>query len=273
MKKQRQTLLAIDIGNSTVGLGLYPDAEKRKPFFIKTLASVQAASSGTLSGLVKEFMSGKGRSFPAGDIAVVISSVVPGLNHKVITAVKNFCRNPLIVDYRTAGGLSFKVPRPEMIGSDRIVNALAGFSLFGKPAAVVDFGTATTITVIGKHAVFLGGAIMPGMDMMRHSLAARTAKLPEVSLAAPRLVTGRDTASAITSGIVNGTAGAVDRIIRGLEDEACCKLSVILTGGHASLISPFLKRKHILVPHLIFEGMRLIFMQTRLRESVRTHEL
>jgi len=260
MKKQRQTLLAIDIGNSTVRLGLYPDAEKRKPFFIKTLPSDRAASSGTMSRLIREFVYRDGRSFPAGDITAVISSVVPALNPHVIAAVKDVCKNPLIVDYRIAGGLSFEVPQPQTIGSDRIVNALAGFSLFGKPAAVVDFGTATTITVIGRHAVFLGGAIMPGINIMRQSLAAGTAKLPEVSLSAPCSVIGRDTASAITSGIVHGTAGAIDSIVKGIEKEIHKGVRVILTGGHAGLVSPFLKRKHVLVPHLIFEGMRLIFI-------------
>jgi type III pantothenate kinase len=260
MKKQRQTLLAIDIGNSTVGLGLYPDAEKGKTFLIKTFPSDRATSSVTISRLVKELVYREGRSFPVGDIRVVISSVVPALNHQVIAAVKDVCKNPLIVDYRIAGGLSFEVLQPETIGSDRIANALAGFSLYGKPAAVVDCGTATTITVIGRHAVFLGGAIMPGIDIMRQSLAARTAKLPEVSLAAPCSVIGRDTASAITSGIVHGTAGAIDNIVKCMESETHKKIRVILTGGHAGLVSPFLKRDHVLVPHLIFEGMRLIFI-------------
>jgi type III pantothenate kinase len=261
MKTQRQTLLAIDIGNSTVGLGLYPDAEKGKAFLIKTLPSDRAASAGTISRLVRELVYREGSSFHAGDIAVIISSVVPALNRQVIAAVKDICENPLIVDYRIVKGLSFEIPQPEAIGSDRIANALAGFSLFGKPAAVIDCGTATTITVIGRHAVFLGGTIMPGIDIMRQSLAARTAKLPEVSLSAPCSVVGCDTASAITSGIIHGTAGAIDNIVKSMESETHQRLRVILTGGHAGLVSPFLKRKHVLVPHLIFEGMRLIFIR------------
>ncbi len=260
MKKQRQALLAIDIGNSTMGLGLYPDALIGKVLRVNALPSDRIASSGAVSRIIKEFLYRKGRSFPAGDIAVVISSVVPALNRKVMTAVKDLCNKPLIVDHRAAGGLSFEVPRPEMIGSDRIVNALAGYSLIGKPAAVIDFGTATTITVIGRHAVFLGGAIMPGIDIMRESLAARTAKLSKVALSAPCTVIGRDTASAITSGVIHGTAGAVDNIVKGIENETHNKLRVILTGGRAGLISPFLKREHVLVPHLIFEQMRLIFI-------------
>jgi type III pantothenate kinase len=260
MKKQKHALLAIDIGNSTIGLGLYPDAARGKAILVNALPSDRTASVRTISKRIKEFVYGDGRSFPSGDIGVVISSVVPTLTRKVFAAVKDLCKKPLIVDHHMIKEFSFEVSQPEMIGPDRLVNALAGFFLFGKPVAIIDFGTATTITVIGEHAIFLGGAIMPGIDMMRESLAAKTAKLPKVSLSAPCSVIGRDTASAITSGIIHGTAGAVDNLVTGIEKEAHKKLRVILTGGHADLISPFLKKEHILLPHLVFEGMRHIFI-------------
>jgi len=260
MKKQRQALLAIDIGNSTIGLGLYPDVASGKALLVNRLTSDRTSSMRSMSKRIKEFVYGDGRSFPSADIGVVICSVVPTLTGKVFTAVTDLCKKPLIVDYRMIRELSFEVSQPELIGTDRLVNALAGFRFFGKPVAVIDFGTATTITVIAKHAIFLGGAIMPGIDIMRESLAARTAKLPKVSLSVPCSAIGRDTASAITSGIIHGTAGAVDNLVTSIEREAHNKLRVILTGGHAGLISPFLKREHVLLPHLVFEGMRYIFI-------------
>jgi type III pantothenate kinase len=265
MKRQRQALLAIDIGNSTIGLGLYPDAARGEALVVHALPSDQSVSLRTISQRIKEFVYAEGRAFSFGDIRVVISSVVPTLTRKVFTAVKDLCKKPLIVDYRMLRGLSFEVPHPEMTGTDRLVNALAGFCLFGKPVAVIDFGTATTITVIGERAIFLGGAIMPGIDLMKESLAAGTAKLPAVSLSAPCSAIGRDTLSAITSGIIHGTAGAVDNLVNSMEKEVHKKLRVILTGGHAGLISPFLKRQHVLLPHLIFEGMRLVFIQHEVR--------
>jgi type III pantothenate kinase len=258
MKQRICGLFAVDIGNSTIGLGFYPDVSKEKPLVVNTIPW-RTGLAETLSLRIEEFLQNSDEAFPYRDIGVVISSVVPALNRKVITAVKGFCKKPLILDYRLAGGLSFEVPHPETIGSDRIANALAGFRLIGKPMAVVDFGTATTITVVDKRATFQGGAILPGIDMMREALASGTAKLPEISIATPRSVLGKDTVSAITSGIIHGTAGAVDGIIKRLENESGVKLSVALTGGRAALVSPYMDKKHVLVPHLIFEGMRLIF--------------
>ena len=261
MKKLRQALLAIDIGNSTIGLGLYPDVARGNHLFVTALPSNTTTSSETINKFMHRFVNERRGPSICGSIGVIISSVVPNLNRKVLAAVRAFCKEPLIVDYHMAKGLTFDVPHPEMIGTDRIVNVLAGFSLLNKPAAIIDFGTATTISVAGRQANFLGGAIMPGLDMMMKSLTCGTAKLPIISLSKPRSVTGRDTASAIMTGVIHGTAGAVYSIVRGIEKECHTKLRMILTGGHAALVSPFLNKDHSLEPHLIFEGMRLIFIR------------
>ncbi|HTZ17926.1 MAG TPA: type III pantothenate kinase [Dissulfurispiraceae bacterium] len=260
MRLRIPALLAIDVGNSTIGLGLYPDASKEKPLSFETI-SWRNQSAETLSLHFNKFFRKSNEAFQSGDVAVVISSVVPGLNRRILSSVKVFCNKPLTVDYRLISGITFAVPHPETIGSDRIMNAIAGQGLFGRSVAVVDFGTATTITVVGKHDEFLGGAILPGLDMMQKSLTSGTAKLPAIALDSPRSALGRDTASAIASGIVIGSAGAVDRIIGRLEIECSQKLRAVLTGGRAELVSPYLSKKHIVVPHLIFEGMRLFFLR------------
>jgi type III pantothenate kinase len=261
MKKQRQSLLAVDIGNSTIGLGFYPDVSIGKPLFVAALQSSTKLSVETIDKFIHKLVCERSSPATCVGIGVIISSVVPNLNRKVIAAISAFCKVPLIIDYHMAKGLSFDVPHPEMIGTDRIVNVLAGFTLFNKPVAIIDFGTATTITVAGRQANFMGGAIMPGLDIMIKSLTCGTAKLPMVSLSRPRSVTGRDTASAITAGVIHGTAGAVDRIVGEIEKECHTKLRMILTGGRAAFVSPFLKKDHALEPHLIFEGMRLIFIR------------
>ncbi len=258
MKRPASSLLAVDIGNSNVGLGFYPDAEKETPLLVNNVPW-RKLSAENLSLQIKKFL--QVRSLNCSDIGVIISSVVPSLNSKVMTAMKSFCKEPLIVSHHFAGGLSFEVPHPETIGSDRIANAVAGFNLFGKPAAIVDLGTATTITIVGGNNNLQGGAILPGIDMMSESLASGTSKLPAVSLSAPRSALGRDTVSAIRSGIIYGTAGAVENIVTRLENDLGRKLRVILTGGRADLLSPHLKIRHVMVPHLVFEGMRLIFVR------------
>ena len=260
MISKKQSILAIDIGNSTIGLGFYPDANTGKGLIVKKISLDNIKSSATLSRLIFNLLpkSYKTSKLAEQPIGVAISSVVPELNRFAIDAVKSFCPNPLVITHTSATGLILEVSHPEKLGSDRIVNALAGFRLFGKPVAIIDAGTATTITIVGRHSNLFGGVIMPGITMMRESLASNTAKLPLIDLAKPFTVLGRDTDSAIASGIINGTIGAVENIVKGIEKEVHMKLRLILTGGHAGLIAHLLKREHVVIPNLIFEGMRLI---------------
>ncbi|MBI3592760.1 MAG: type III pantothenate kinase, partial [Nitrospirae bacterium] len=193
-----------------------------------------------------------------------VSSVVPYLNKPVIESLKSLCRKkPLVVSDKITSGLSFDVKQPGEIGADRIANAVAGFHHARKAVAVVDFGTATTITVVGRNMNFLGGAIMPGIHLMQKSLHRETAKLPIVPLKKNSRALGKDTASSITSGIIHGTAGAVETIIKNMEKELDFKLQLVLTGGNAKFMSSLLKRNYDLVPNLTFEGLRLIYLKNR----------
>ena len=261
MTPKRRPLLAIDIGNSTIGLGFYLDANIGESVTFEKISLPHIKSSATLSRVIINLLakSYKNSNIANHRIGVVISSVVPELNRYATAAVKSLCTDPVIVTHTLATGLSLKVSHPETLGSDRIVNGLAGFRHFGKPIAVVDVGTATTITVVDKDSTLIGGAIMPGINMMRESLASNTAKLPLIPLPKPSAMLGTDTESALVSGIINGTVGAVEHIVRGIEEEAHVKLRLILTGGQARLIAAALKRKHVVIPNLIFEGMRLIY--------------
>lgn len=265
-------LLAVDIGNSTIGMALYPDTADGKQFFIRKIESSSDKSSALTKSIfsaIQELFSQAGKRISdKKKIGVIISSVVPKVNANAKTAIDQVCKKRelsisecFMIDYRVSGGLSFEVRNPEALGSDRIANAVAAFNLIGGPVIVADLGTATTISVVDKTGNFLGGAIMPGMDMMRESLASRTAKLPSVTLSKPCNVTGRDTESAIASGIINGTAGAVEKIIVGIELETGMQFHLILTGGRAALISSHLGKKHIIIPDLIFEGLRLIYVR------------
>jgi type III pantothenate kinase len=123
----------------------------------------------------------------------------------------------------------------------------------------VDFGTATTISIVDRKAVYIGGAIMPGIRLMNESLARGTSKLSEVYVKPPISALGKNTVRCIQSGLFYGTAGAIERILGEIEKEAAIKLKVVITGGYGVLISKFLKRKHDFLPDLTLEGLRILY--------------
>jgi type III pantothenate kinase len=153
------------------------------------------------------------------------------------------------------------VANPSRIGADRIANAVAASHIFKGPVAVVDCGTATTITVVGPGKIFLGGAIMPGLSVMRESLYRSAARLPRAPLVRPEKVLAGETSASISSGIIYGTAGAVRSLVHGIEKELGFRVQLVLTGGQGALLSPLMGRRHRLMPTLTFEGLRLIHLR------------
>lgn len=280
-------LLAVDIGNTTIGLCLFFKAEDGTKFSIKKIPAHPVQSAKTYKKIILEFMDSAGTnhnveqleqfkhsSIRSGNLRLalpvdhkinaVISSVVPALNKHVIKAVTEACKKrPLIVNHKLDFGLILDVEQPEKVGTDRIANAVAGFHYFKKPVAIVDFGTATTLTVVGRRQTYIGGAIMPGISLMQKALHSGTAKLPPVVLKIPEKFLGKNTVSSIISGIMHGTAAAVESLIKGMEKEINFKVKLVLTGGYAKLMSPLIKRKHIVAEGLIFEGLRLIYLKNR----------
>lgn len=259
-------LLAIDIGNTTIGLGLFPEPGKGIELFVRKIPSHPARSADDykreITALLRQ--GGRSSSLPLRDQdAAILSSVVPPLNRPMLRAVRELLgAPPLIVSHTLHGGLHFKVKHPDRVGADRIAVAVAGAHRYRKPVAVVDLGTATTITVVGSRLSFLGGSIMPGMQLMQQALSTRTAQLPSVVPGKPQAAVGKDTRSAIASGILYGTAGAVENLLKNMEKELAFKVQLVLTGGYAPLLSSFLRRKHEVVPQLLFEGLRVIYLKT-----------
>jgi type III pantothenate kinase len=254
-------LIAVDIGNSTIGIGLFSYQESAAPCAVMKVPSrparTPAAYAKLITGCIRKETMLQGALRPGG----VISSVVPSLRRPLITAVKEVCgKNPLVVSHAVKTGLSFAVQQPERVGADRIANAVAAVHRTGKPVAVVDFGTATTITVVGKRKRFLGGAILPGIRLMQNALYTGTAGLPRNSFVKRKKFLGTNTAAAITSGIINGSAGAVEALVKGIEKELGYKVELIVTGGNAALIAPGIRRRHRVVPELTFEGLHMIYL-------------
>jgi len=252
------TLLALDAGNTRVGVGIF-----RGEALVVNAAIVHRGHP-DLAGAVAAVAAGHGPWAGA-----VVASVAPSLD----AALADACRrvtgaDPLLIDHTTDLGITVAVPDPAGAGADRLVNGAAAFLLFGGPLVVVDAGTAVTTTAVTGDGRYLGGAIAPGPGIALEALVARTERLPEVAigaLEAPEGPIGGDTAAAMRAGIVLGYAGLVDRLAadaaRALDPEG--KARVYLTGGHAPLLAPHLTVAHRLVADLTLTGLRLLFARAR----------
>jgi type III pantothenate kinase len=226
-------LLAIDIGNTNLTIGLL-----RNGALVATrrAATMPRSTADELDLLIDGLLHLDDASF--GDVeAIVCASVVPSLTAHVETIA---ARRERQLTLAAAGimPLAVRTDRPDEVGADRLVNALAAGRLYGTPAVVVDFGTATTFDCVGDDGAYVGGAIAPGLELGLEALALRTAKLPRIELRAPDRAIGRNTIGAMQAGTVFGyqglVAGLLTRIRRELADSAGVAPSdvrAILTGG------------------------------------------
>ncbi len=255
-------LIAVNIGNSNIGFGLFTEPLDGKSLIVRKVPTHPARTSGSYKKIVAEMIKEAHTENTSGTVSAVIASVVPTRNRVINKTLASFCKTrPLYISTGLNSSLTFNIKEPLNLGADRIANAIAGISYNrGRPTAVLDFGTATTITVVGKKSALLGGAILPGISLMLKALNSGTAKLPLVSTDALGKAIGIDTASSIISGIIYGTAGAVEKLIIMMEKELKFKLQLVVTGGNAPFVSSFINRAFIYRPHLTFEGIRLIYL-------------
>lgn len=247
-------LVAIDIGNSSINVGFFIG----ESLVIQKVKTTPLLPFSDYAKMIKGFMAkGNIDKIPDG---IIISSVVPGHTE----AVKKACsalskKEPVVLTHKMKTGIDFQIEEPEKLGTDRIAAAAGACDLFGAPVAVIDFGTATTLNFIGSGNKYKGGAIMPGLELMRQSLFSDTAQLPDVTVSKPMSPLGKDTVECIRSGIVYGTAGAVERIISEAEKAEGEKFKVVITGGNAEFILPFLRKVDHVEPALVLKGLRFIY--------------
>ncbi|HSW64890.1 MAG TPA: type III pantothenate kinase [Dissulfurispiraceae bacterium] len=250
-------LLAVDIGNTSIALGLFLNPSDARLLKTAKIASHPALPASKIAEKLHRFL---GRRIARKGVYVVIGSVVPPLAKTLAVATRSVSRVTLAVNARCDLGFRLAVDTPATLGADRIANAAAAWTLRKRPVAVADFGSATTISIMDGDA-FRGGTILPGVTMMRDALSCRTARLPLAFMEANVSAVGTNTDAAIRSGIVLGTAGAVEKIVSTAERELRLKLSLFITGGNASSVIPFLSRSHRFVPDLTLQGFRLIFIR------------
>jgi type III pantothenate kinase len=190
----------------------------------------------------------------------VIASVVPQLTERWAQVCQNYLGcTPLVIDANTNTGVRILIDNPQSVGADRIVDAAAVHQLYGGPACVVDFGTATTFDAVSAEGNYLGGAIAPGIGIAADALAQRTAKLPRVDIAAPPSPIGRNTIHAMQSGLLYGYIGLVEGMVARFRNELGPEMKVIATGGLAELIGQHTDIIEIIAPWLTLDGLRLIY--------------
>lgn len=250
-------ILAADIGNTTVGIGLIDDGRIIMSKKIMTdVSEIEINYREEISRILKS------RGVKKIDGAV-ISSVVPLLTGIVGNAVTaEYGIEPLIIDCNTAAGVSVTVEFPEKVGSDRIADVCGAVSEYGAPLIVIDMGTATTVSVVNENYEFIGGMILPGVRTALNSLINNTAQLPQIKLSSPpQSIIGKNTAESIESGIIYGTAACIDEVCRRLSEELGFEPEIIATGGNAEKIIPYCRSKIILDKGLLFKGLNIIYKE------------
>ena len=248
-------LLLIDIGNTSTTIGFHDKSGIRDILRLGTVTGKRGVRE--YSYILKGVMEEHDMDAPEG---AVICSVVPEVTALFTGAIKKtFGIEPLNVTDKLRTGLKFRIKNPGELGPDRIANAVAARRLYEGPLIVVDFGTATTFCLVTARGDYRGGAIMPGIGLAANSLAAATARLPRVELKCPSRVLGRDTNENVLSGVIFGHAGAVERIVSGIREEAGGEIMVVATGGLSGLVAPHLKVIDHFDPLLTLEGLRFIY--------------
>lgn len=256
--KEAAALLCIDIGNTTIGLCLYENAQKNRLSQAIKMPVAPLKTATEYRQIIKKMIADRLNSKQGID--AIICSVVPRATTLLSKAAESAgSTKPVIVSSSLNTGLRFSIPDPSTTGADRIANAAAAYAIFESPCIIIDSGSATTLTVVGKNGAYLGGAILPGMHTMLNSLKTSTAQLRTGKLSPETPALGTSTDSAISSGIIVGTAGAVKELIMRIKKETGLNFRVVLTGGNAMTMHTHLSVKHLLMPELTFEGLRIIY--------------
>lgn len=249
-------LLAVDVGNTNITLGAFDGGSPLGSWRLRTDPDRTADEYGAdLLNVLRHALPGRSPS------AVIYGSVVPRLDRVLEGVFERYLgRRALKVTPESPLGIKLKVRTPGEVGADRLLNALAVHRLFGGPAVVLDFGTATTFDCLSARGEYLGGAILPGPRLAARALSIGTAKLPEVEILPPRRAIGRDTVECIQAGLYYGYLGMIERVLREtLAEMGGRRVQVVATGGLAGLFADALPRVRRVAPDLTLQGLRLAY--------------
>lgn len=248
-------LLAVDVGNTDTVIGVF-DGERLIADF--RLHTEPRATGAELGLLVVSLLRAAGVD-PEAVSAVAVSNVVPDLSRSLEEmARQRFGRPPLMVGPGVRTGIRIHFEDPTQVGADRIANAIAAHHLYGGPAIICDFGTATTVDAIDASGDYLGGAIAPGVLVSLDALVERAARLSRVDLVAPASVLGRNSRASMQAGLVFGYAGLVEGLVARMRREMAGDPKLLLTGGLAPLMADLITGVHATDERLTLVGLRLI---------------
>jgi type III pantothenate kinase len=253
-------LLAIDVGNTQHLIGLFEGDELLDHWRIATNAE---RTSDEHFVLIAQFLDLHGFS-PDEDVkGVVVSSVVPRVTAALRDMIERYFGFPaLVLEPGIRTGMPILYDNPKEVGADRIANAIAAYERYGGPTIVVDFGTATTLDAISAKGEYLGGAIVPGIEISLDALVGRTAALRRVELVEPDRVIGRSTVESIQAGAVYGFTAQVDGLCRKFEGELG-ESTIVATGGLAELIAPLSEKIQHVEPWLTLHGLRMVYARNQ----------
>ena len=253
-------ILAIDVGNTNIVIG---GIEDNKTVFSARCSSDRSKTADEYALILSGILSMHGVS-PDQIEGGILSSVVPSLRDSLPKAVRILAGKQILVvspDLRT--DLKLEMDNPRQMGSDLLVDAVAALAKYPAPMVVFDMGTATTMSVIDRRGVYVGGHIIPGLRVSIDALSGRAAQLPYVNLEAPKHFIGKNTVDCMRSGMMYGTAAMLDGLVERIEAELGHKSTLIATGGLAQFITPLCKREIILEKDLLLKGLNVIYKKNK----------
>ena len=250
---RKSRVLVVDVGNTNIVLGVYDGDELVDSWRLATARDRTADEYGILASQVL------GPEYSKNLDDAIVASVVPPLNGTVQAMIqKYFGIDALFVEPGVKTGLSIQTENPLEVGADRIVNAVAAHALFGGPAVVVDFGTATTFELVTANGEYRGGVIAPGLTISSEALFARAARLPRVDIRRPSQLIGTNTVSSMQSGIYYGYLGLVDGILARMTAEVPGLKKIVATGGLAGLLVEDSEYIDLIDEELTLKGLKII---------------
>lgn len=249
-------LLAIDVGNTSVSVGVFENDHLRSTWRFAPDVNRSADEYGLLLTMLLEH----GGISPAAIKDAVIGSVVHGLDATIEDACRRYFKaRPLVVGTGVKTGLRILYDSPREVGVDRVADAVAAIHLYGPPLIVVDLGTATVFDAISREGDYIGGSIAPGLGISAEALFQRASKLYRVELEPPRFVVGRNTVASMQSGIILGHVCLIEGMVSRFKEELGADAKVVATGGFGELIARLTSVIDHVELDLTLLGLRIIY--------------